>query len=76
MENSLKPSYDQKEKLKSQAMRDPKVLEALQKEFEFRNRARRILAEKEGEKNPAILKQIQETITLEEMIQKAQKMAA
>lgn len=62
-----------KQRLREKAWQDPEVLKALQAEFQFRNQARRILAENEGEKNPEVLQDIEETITLEEMIAIAAK---
>ena len=65
-----------KQELRKKAWQDPEVLKALQAEFQFRNRARKILAEAEGETNPEVLQHIEETITLEEMIEKAETLAA
>lgn len=69
-------SSQEVQSLRTQASRDPKVLKALRVEFEFRNKARRVLAEENGEKNETVLEQLESTISLEEMIEKAEQLAA
>jgi hypothetical protein len=68
--------FQEKQRLKREAFQDPEVLESLRIEFEFRNKARRILAEQGGETNPEVLAEIEATITLEEMQEKAATLAA